>query len=196
MSSIFSFGTLFDHVINGATRMTDMLDHWAGRRTYPRIDVNLPIRFGLVDVRQGKRPRARYSGETMDISYKGLGIRMNCHALRMIPIAIDMMGDKKKYDLEIGIELGRDKVRAIGEVKWSLLEIPNLFKMGIFIKGMGLGEEGKWAKFIEEQYRESPQKTGPTLRLIESIQVASNHLDKASDKIRQQMKAYEVSQDK
>jgi hypothetical protein len=171
-----------------------MLDDWAGRRAYPRIDVNLPIRFGLIDVRRGKRPRARYLGETMDISYKGLGIRMNCHALRMIPIAIDMMGDNKKYDLEIGIELGGDKVRAIGEVKWSLLEIPNLLKMGIFIKGMGLEEEGKWAKFIEGQYRESPQKTGPTLRLIESIQMASNHLDKASDKIFQQMKAHEVSQ--
>ena len=132
----------------------------------------------------------------MDISYKGLGIRMNCHALSMIPIAIDMMGENKKYDLEIGIELGGNRVRAIGEVKWSLLEIPSLLKMGIFIKGMGLEEEGKWAKFIEEQYRESPQKTGPTLRLIESIQMASNHLNKASDKIFQQMKAHEVSQGK
>ena len=98
--------------------------------------------------------------------------------------------------MEIGIELGGDKVRAIGEVKWSLLEIPSLLKMGIFIKGMGLEEEGKWAKFIEGQYRESPQKTGSTLRLIESIQMASNHLDKASDKIFQQMKAYEVNQGK
>jgi hypothetical protein len=173
-----------------------MQEHWIGRRTYPRIDVNLPVRFGLIDVRRRKKPRARFSGETMDISMKGLGIRMNCHVLRMIPIAIDMMGDNKKYDLEIGIELGGDKVWAVGEVKWSLLEIPHLLKMGVFIKGMGREGEGKWTSFIEKQYRKSPQKTGPTLRVIESIQMASNHLNKASDRIFQQMKTYEVKHGK
>jgi len=173
-----------------------MQDAWIGRRTHPRIDVNLPLYFGLIDIKGGKKPRARFSAETMDVSMKGLGIKMNCHVMHMIPIAINMMGDNKKYDLEIGIELGGHKVLAVAEVKWSLLEIPHLLKMGVFIKEMGHEEEGTWTRFIEEQYRESPQRTGPTLRAIESIQMASNHLSKASDRIFQQMKAHEVNQGK
>lgn len=173
-----------------------MQDAWIGRRTHPRIDVNLPVYFGLIDIKRGRKSKARYSGETIDVSVKGLGIRMNCHILHMIPIAIDMMGDNKKYDLEIGIELGGEKVLAVAEVKWSLLELPHLLKMGVFIKEMGHEEEGKWTRFIEKQYRESPQKTGPTLRVIESIQMASNHLNKASDRISQQMKTHEVKQER
>ena len=171
-----------------------MQDAWIGRRTHPRIDLNLPVCFGLIDIKGGKKPRDRFSAETMDVSMKGLGIRMNCHVMHMIPIAIDMMGDNKKYDLEIGVTLGGDKVLVVAEVKWSLLEIPHLLKMGVFIKEMRQEEEGKWARYIEEQYREGPRKTGPTLRAIESIQMASNHLSKASDRIFQQMKAHEVNQ--
>ena len=170
-----------------------MQDDWIGRRAHPRIDMSLPVYFGLIHVKGGKKPKARFSAETMDISMKGLGIKMNCHVMHMIPIAINMMGDNKKYDLEIGIELGQDKVLAVGEVKWSLLEIPHLLKMGVFIKDLGYEEEGKWTRFIENQYRENPQKTGPTLRAIESIQMASNHLSKASDRIFQQMKSHVVN---
>lgn len=170
-----------------------MQDAWIGRRTHPRIDVNLPINFGLIDIKGNKKPKARFSAETMDVSMKGLGIRMNCHVMHMIPIAIDMMGDNKKYDLEIGIELGGHKVLAVGEVKWSLLEIPHLLKMGVFIKAMELEEEGKWARFIQDQYRVNPQKAGPALRAIESIQMASNHLEKASDRIFQHMRAHEMN---
>lgn len=170
-----------------------MQDPWIGRRAYPRIDMSLPIYFGLINIKGGKKPKACFSGETMDVSIKGLGIRMNCHVLHMISIAIDMMGDDKKYDLEIGIDLGEDKVLAVAEVKWSLLQIPHLLKMGVFIKEIGHEEEGKWTTFIEKQYQESPKKTGPTLRAIESIQMASNHLSKASDRIFQQMKAHDVN---
>jgi hypothetical protein len=170
-----------------------MQDAWIGRRTHPRIDLNLPIYFDLIDITGGKKPKTRFSAETMDISMKGLGIRMNCHVMHMIPIAIEMMGENKKYDLEIGIEFGGDTVLAVGEVKWSLLEIPHLLKMGVFIKAMELGEEGKWTKFIQDQYRVNPQKAGPALRAIESIQMASNHLEKASDRIFQQMKAYKMN---
>ena len=173
-----------------------MQDDWIGRRAYPRLDVNVPVHFGLIDIKRRRKPKARFSGITIDVSMKGLGISMNSKILHMIPIAIDMMGDNKKYDLEIGIDLGGDEVRAVGEVKWSLLDIPHLLKMGVFIKGMGHEEEGKWAKFIEKQCQESTQKTGPTSRVIESIQMASNHLNKASDRIFRQMKAYEVSQGK
>jgi len=170
-----------------------MQDAWIGRRTHPRIDVSLPVYFGLIDIKGGKKPKSRFSAETMDVSMKGLGIRMNCHVMHMIPIAINMMGDNKKYDLEIGIEFGGDKVLAVGEVKWSLLEIPHLLKMGVFIKAMELEEEGKWTRFIQDQYQVNPQKAGPALRAIESIQMASNHLNKASDRIFQQMKAHEMN---
>jgi len=173
-------------------RVTRMFDDWIGRRTHPRIDMNLPVRFGLIAVKGGKRRKARFSGETMDVSMKGLGIRMNCQALQMIPIAIEMMGDNKKYDLEIGIELGGEMVSVVGEVRWSLFEIPHLLKMGVLIKGMGHEEEGKWMRFILEQYRETPLKAGTTLRVMESIQMASSHLDKASDRISQQVRSHGV----
>jgi hypothetical protein len=170
-----------------------MQDDWVGRRAYPRLEMNLPVHFGLIDIKRWRKPKARFSGETMDVSMQGLGIRMNRQILHMVPIAIEMMGDKKKYDLEIGIDLGGNEVRAVGEVKWSLLDIPHLLKMGIFLKGMEHEEEGKWTSFLEKQYRESAHKTGPTLRAIESIQMASNHLNKASDRIFQQMRSYEVN---
>ena len=173
-----------------------MQDPWIGRRAYPRIDMSLPVYFGLIHINGGKKPKARFSAETMDVSMKGLGIRMNRQIPQMIPIAINLMGDKKKYDLKIGIHVGGDEILAVGEVKWSLLEIPHQLKMGVFIKDMGHEEAGKWTSFIEKKYRESAQKTGPTVRAIESIQTASNHLDKASSRIFQQMKTYEAKQGK
>jgi len=173
-----------------------MQDDWVGKRAYPRLDVNLPVHLGLIDIKGRRKLNARFSGETMDVSMKGLGIMMNRQILQMIPIAINLMGDKKKYDLKIRIDLAGEKILAVGEVKWSLLEIPHQLKMGVFIKGMGHKEEGKWTSFIEKQYRESTQKTGSTFRVIESIQTASNHLDKASSRIFQQMKTYEAKQGK
>jgi hypothetical protein len=98
--------------------------------------------------------------------------------------------------LKIGIDLEGEEILAVGEVKWSLLEIPHQLKIGVFIKGMGHEEEDKWTSFIEKQYRENAQKTGPTVRVIESIQTASNHLDKASSRIFQQMKTYEAKHGK
>ena len=127
---------------------------------------------------------------------RGLGIRMNSGISQIIPIATRLMGSKKKYDLKIGIDLGGDEILAVGEVKWSLLEIPHQLKMGVFIKDMGHKEEGKWTSFIEKKCRDSVQKTGSTGRAIESIQTASNHLDKASSRIFQQMKTYEAKHGK
>ncbi len=173
-----------------------MQDDWVGRRAYPRLDVNLPVHFGLVDIAGRRKFNTFFSGETMDVSLRGLGIRMNSEIPRMIPIATKLMGDKKKYDLNIGIDLEGDKILAVGEVKWSLLEIPHQLKMGVLIKGMGHEEEGKWTSFIEKQYRESTQKNGPAYKVMESIQMASNHLDKASSRICQQMKTYEAKQSK
>lgn len=173
-----------------------MQDDWAGQRAYPRLDVNLPVHFGLIDIKGGRKPIARFSGETMDVSMRGLGIRMHSGIPQMIPIATKLMGDKKKYDLKIGIDLGGDEILAVGEVRWSLLEIPHQLKMGVFIKDMGHEQEDKWTCFIEKKCRESAQKTGPTVRAIESIQTASNHLDKASSRIFQQMKTYEAKQGK
>ncbi len=169
-----------------------MQDDWIGRRAYPRLDMNLPVHLGLIDIKRRRKLKALFSGETMDVSVQGLGIRMNSGIPQMIPIATKLMGDKKKYDLKIGIDLEGDEILAVGEVKWSLLDIPHQLKMGVFIKGMGQEEEGKWTSFIEKQYRESNQRTGPTFRVIESIQMASNHLEKASSRIFQQMKTYEV----
>jgi hypothetical protein len=177
-------------------RITNMQDHWVGRRTHPRLDVNLPVHFGLIDIKGRTKLNASFSGETMDVSMQGLGIRMNSGIPQMIPIATKLMGDKKKYYLKIGIDLGGDQILAVGEVKWSLLEIPHQLKMGVFIKGMGHEEEGKWTSFIEKRCRECTQKTGASFRVIESIQTASNHLDKASSRIRQQMKTYEPKQGK
>ncbi len=173
-----------------------MQDDWIGKRAYPRLDMKLPVHFGLIDIRGRRKLNPLFSAETMDVSMKGLGIRMNRQILQMIPIAINLMGDNKRYDLKIGIHLGGDEILAVGEVKWSLLEIPHQLKMGVFIKGMGHEEEGKWTSFIEKQYREGVQKTGSTFRVIESIQTASNHLDKASSRIRQQMETYEPKQGK
>jgi hypothetical protein len=187
---------LFDLKHRGRRRIKTMQNDWVGRRAYPRLDVNLPIHLGLIDIRRRRKLKALFSGETMDVSMQGLGIRMDSGIPQMIPIATKLMGDKKKYDLKIGIDLGGDEILALGEVKWSLLEIPHQLKMGVFIKGMGQEEEGKWTSFIEKQYRESSQRTSPTFRVIESIQMASNHLEKASSRIFQQMKTYEVKNGK
>jgi hypothetical protein len=187
---------LFDPILMGHTRIKKMQSDWIGRRAYPRLDLNLPVHLGLIDIKGGRKLKTLFTGVTMDVSRQGLGIRMNSGIPQMIPIATKLMGDKKKYDLKIGIDLGGDEVLAVAEVKWSLLDIPHQLKMGVFIKGMGHGEEGKWTSFIEKKYQESTQKTGPTVRVIESIQMASNHLEKASNRISRQMRAYEMKSGK
>lgn len=169
-----------------------MQDHWVGRRAHPRLDMNLPVHFGLINIKQGGESKSLFSAVTMDVSMQGLGIRMNSRVARMVPIAIKLMGERKQYDLKLGIDLGRDKIHAVGEVKWSLLEIPRQLKMGIFLKGMGPDAGDKWTSFIEEECRRKAQNPGPSSRVISFLQGASSHLDKASDRICQQMRGYEV----
>jgi hypothetical protein len=195
-SSIPPFGTLLDRVSTGDEGKRNMKDIWVGRRAHPRLDVNLPVHLGLIDIKQGGKSKALFSGETTDVSMQGLGIRMNSRISQMIPIAIKLMGDKKTYNLRIGINLGGDKIQAVGEVKWSLLEIPHQLKMGVFIKGMGHEAEGKWTSFIENKYQEGAQDPSPSSRASEFIQIASNHLEKASNRICRQMKAYQMKSGK
>ena len=168
------------------------MDHWVGRRAHPRLDMNLPVHFGLINIKQGGESKSLFSAVTMDVSVQGLGIRMHSRVAQMIPIAIKLMGDRKQFDLKLGIDLTGGKIHAVGEVKWSLLEIPHQLKMGIFLKGMGPEAEDRWTNFIQEECRKKAHNLGPSSRVISFLQVASNHLDKASDRISQQMRGYEV----
>ena len=62
-----------------------------------------------------------------------------------------MVGKNREFNLEIIANLGRKKVRSIGEVRWTHVDFPSLFKMGVSMKEMREDEREKWTNFVISQ---------------------------------------------
>jgi hypothetical protein len=68
-----------------------------------------------------------------------------------------MVGKNREFNVEIIADLGRKKVRSIGWVKWTRLDLPSLMKMGVSLEGMGEDEKKKWLNFVLSQEKSVPQ---------------------------------------
>lgn len=127
--------------------------HYIGteRRKYQRYKVSIPVNVGLIDIGRGKTLHVLFKGVTTDISMEGLGLKFNSPASAILPFAIKMMGEKREFDLEITAHLETKDIKAVGEVRWTFMELPYLFKMGIFLKEMRADEKEKWTNFVIRQ---------------------------------------------
>jgi hypothetical protein len=121
------------------------------RRKYQRFRVAVPVDIGLVDLKKKKTLQVQFKGVTTDISLEGLGLLLlllNSQISGILPFASKMVGKKRHFNLEIIADIGRKKVRSIGEVKWTHVELPSLFKMGVSMGGMREDEKQKWTDFV------------------------------------------------
>jgi hypothetical protein len=132
--------------------------HYNGieRRKYQRYKVAIPVNIGLIDIRRGKNLHVQFKEVTTDISMEGLGLRCNSQVSAILSVATKMMGKNKEFDLEITANLGTKDVRGVGEVRWTSMDLPHLFKMGIFLKEMREDEKEKWTNFVTSQSKNIP----------------------------------------
>ena len=121
------------------------------RRKYQRFRVGIPVNISLIDLKKRKTLQVRFKGVTTDISLEGLGLLLNSQISGILPFASKMVGKKRHFNLEIIVDIGRKKVSSIGEVKWTHVELPSLFKMGVSMEGMKEDEKKKWANFVLSQ---------------------------------------------
>jgi hypothetical protein len=74
-----------------------------------------------------------------------------------------MVGKNREFNLEIIADLGRKKVRGIGGVKWTRLDLPYLMKMGVSLEWMREDEKRKWLNFVLSQGKSvPPDRTAPS----------------------------------
>ena len=97
------------------------------RRKYQRFRVAVPVNIGLVDLKKKKTLQVQFKGVTTDISLEGLGLLLNSQISEILPFASKMVGKKRHFNLEIIADIGRKKVRSIGEVKWTRMDLPSFF---------------------------------------------------------------------
>ena len=124
--------------------------HYKGpeRRKYQRFRVAVPVDIGLVDLKKKKTLQVQFKGVTTDISLEGLGLQLQSQISRILPFVTKMVGKNRDFNLEIIANVGRKKVRGIGEVKWTRMDLPSLFKMGVSMEEMREDEKEKWTNFV------------------------------------------------
>lgn len=127
--------------------------HYKGieRRKYQRFKAVIPVNISLIDLRKRKTLHVQCKGVTTDISLLGLGLKLNSQVSRILPFATKMVGKNREFNLEVIANLGRKKVTSIGEVRWTHVEFPSLFKMGVSMKEMREDEREKWTNFVISQ---------------------------------------------
>ena len=127
--------------------------HYKGpeRRKYQRLKVAIPVNIGLIDLKERKTLQVQLKGVTTDISLEGLGLKLNSQVSRILPFVTKMVGKNREFNLEIIANVGRKKVRSIGEVRWTHVDFPSLFKMGVSMKEMREDEREKWTNFVISQ---------------------------------------------
>ncbi|NIO22359.1 MAG: hypothetical protein GTN76_16945 [Candidatus Aenigmarchaeota archaeon] len=96
---------------------------------------------------------AQFRGLTTDISMEGLGLELKYPEAGMFPFGTRIMGEERKFDLEINAKVGRDSVRGVGEVRWASTPSPSVMKMGVFLKEIIEGETETWRNFVISRSR-------------------------------------------
>lgn len=109
------------------------------------------MNIGLIDIGRGKTLHVQFKGVTTDISMEGLGLKFNSQVSAILPFAVKMMGENREFDLEITAYLGTNDVKAVGEVRWTFMQLPYFSKMGVFLREMREDEKEKWTNFVISQ---------------------------------------------
>ena len=128
--------------------------HLTERRKYPRFDVHVPIDIGLINLKSGKKAKTQFKGVTRDISMEGLGLEMSFPSSDILSFTPKLMGEKKKFDLDLNANLRTGDVKGVGEVRWSRIHILyglTFLKLGVFLKEMTDDARKKWTNFVMSQ---------------------------------------------
>jgi hypothetical protein len=118
------------------------------RRKHQRFQAELPVNIGLIDLKSGKPTQALFKGIGKDISVEGLGLELNCPAPDIFSFGTRLMGENKKFDLDLNANVGTKGVRGVGEVRWARIHLPDVLRMGVFLKQMKNDEKEKWTNFV------------------------------------------------
>jgi len=121
------------------------------RRKYPRLDAEIPVDIGLIELKSGKRAKAQFKGITKDISIEGMGVELDYPASDILSFAPKLIGANEEFDLDLNTNFGTKDVRGVGEVRWARIHPPSVLTMGLFLKGMRDHEKEKWTNFVMNQ---------------------------------------------
>jgi hypothetical protein len=128
--------------------------HLTERRKYPRFNVHVPIDIGLINLKSGKKAKTQFKGVTRDISMDGLGLEMSYPASDILSFTPKLMGENKRFDLDLNANLRTGDVKGVGEVRWSRIHILyglTFLEMGVFLKEVSDVGKEKWTNFVMSQ---------------------------------------------
>ncbi|NIS69948.1 MAG: hypothetical protein GTO12_13695 [Proteobacteria bacterium] len=123
------------------------------RRKHERFKAAIPVNIRLMNLKSENNIEAQFRGVTTDISMEGLGLELKYQEAGMFPCGTRIMGEDREFDLEINTEVGRDSIRAVGEVRWVSIPSASVRKMGVFLQEIIEGETDTWRNFVISQSR-------------------------------------------
>ncbi len=123
------------------------------RRKHERFKAAIPVNIRLINLKRENNIEAQFRGVTTDISMEGLGLELKYPEAGMFPFGTRIMGEERKFDLEINAKLGRDSFRGVGEVRWASTPSPSGMKMGVFLEEIIEGKTETWRNFVISQSR-------------------------------------------
>jgi hypothetical protein len=118
------------------------------RRKQERVKAAIPVSMGLINLRGEKTIEAQFKGMTMDVSMEGLSLELEYPGAEKFPFGNRILGEGRKFDLEITAEMGQHIFSCVGEVRWASIPAPSMMKMGVFLKEIIQGEAEKWRDFV------------------------------------------------
>jgi hypothetical protein len=129
--------------------------HYSGveRRKHERFKAAIPVNIGLINLKREINMEAQFRGLTTDISMEGLGLELKFPKAGKFPFGDRVMGEERKFDLEINAKVGRDSIRGVGEVRWASTPSPSIMRMGVFLKEIIEGETERWRDFVISRSR-------------------------------------------
>ena len=123
------------------------------RRKHERFKAAIPVSISLINLKREKTLEAHFMGVTTDICMEGLGLELKYPEAAMFPFETRVVGEKRKFDLEINAKVGRDSIRGVGEVRWTSIRSSSVMKMGVFLKEIIEGETDYWRNFVISRSR-------------------------------------------
>ena len=117
------------------------------RRAYPRFYIIFPAFLRLSVIKDGNSTILELGGETVDISLEGVKV--------LIPEKADVLSSiedaKEGRGVDVGVEIITEKkrIKAVGDVRWFKVEVPEEVTVGIHLKGMGRDDREIWEDLVK-----------------------------------------------
>lgn len=110
------------------------------RRAHPRFQVNFPAILKLPVKKEGNISLLELKSETVNISLEG--VKLSIHGQAEVGSYSENAMVRREMDVGVEVMTEKKRIKAVGDVRWFIVEASKQVSCGIHLKEMG-GEDRK-----------------------------------------------------